>query len=267
MSVQWSLVLFTALTGTAGWGFAALAFSEFRGKVARENQFFAAIVLLIVLIVGGCASVTHLSHVEGILGALQHPTSGIFVEAVLVGLTALPAVIYLILIKQNSSANALRVFAVLAAVFGVVLSFMAGESYMMAARPSWNTILLPMGYTGTALPAGIALYMLLIGIKGEEIAAELPVVLGIGGIIAAVSAAAYGIVSGDTSHVLILWLLCVLVGGAAPAAIGFAMKKKQEQIKNLTTIALACSIIGVIAYRCFMWMCATDIVNFFSMTI
>ena len=76
------------------------------------------------------------------MGALGHPTSGIFVEATLVALAGVCAIVYLILAKRASqSAGARKAFAVLAAVFGVLLSFMAGESYMMGSQPAWNTVL------------------------------------------------------------------------------------------------------------------------------
>lgn len=160
MEIQWSLVLFTVLTGAGGWMLACVAIDEFAGKTRATNKL-AVVVAAVVACAGGIASVTHLSHPEHIMGALSHPTSGIFVEAALTGLMAVCAIVYFVLLVREASAGARKAFAVLGAVFGVLLSFMAGESYMMSSQLAWNTPLLPLGYTGTAMPLGVALYLAL----------------------------------------------------------------------------------------------------------
>ncbi len=158
MEIQWSLVLFTALTGMGGWMFACVAADEFLKK-APSNAFPASVVAIIAMIAGGLASVTHLSHPDRIMGALGHPTSGIFTEAVLVGLACVFIAIFLVLVKRNVSSSARRVVAVIGAIIGVVLSFSAGASYMMSAQLSWDTVLLPIGYMATSIPLGVAAYL------------------------------------------------------------------------------------------------------------
>ena len=97
MEIQWSLVLFTVLTGGAGWALGCVAVDEFTQKTKNDTNFIAAIVAIALAAVGGIASVTHLSHPENMLAALSHPTSGIFTEALLVGLTAVFALCYFFL--------------------------------------------------------------------------------------------------------------------------------------------------------------------------
>lgn len=267
MSIQWSLVIFTAFTGIAGWLLAATAIAEFKG-ICKKSTFMAALVAFVLMVIGGCASVTHLSHPERMLEALNHPTSGIFVEAVLVGITAALTAIYLILVKREAGAGARKGLVAAAAVVGVVLSYAAGSSYMMASIPAWNTILLPLGYLGTAIPGGIAAFMV-VSLLSKEDVAELAIfskVLMIGGAAAAVLAAIYcaTVSSAGAAAIACGWILAVAVGGLAPAGVGYVLGKKTEQVQNLAICALACAAIGAIAFRCLMWMVGTGTINFFS---
>ena len=52
MEIQWSLVIFTALSGTAGWLLAAVAYAEFAGGL-KKSVFPATLTALVLLIVGG----------------------------------------------------------------------------------------------------------------------------------------------------------------------------------------------------------------------
>ncbi|MDE8703664.1 dimethyl sulfoxide reductase anchor subunit, partial [Adlercreutzia equolifaciens] len=94
--------------------------------------------------------------------ALSHPTSGIFVEAVHIGLLAVAVIVYLVCVKREI-AGGIKASAVCGMIFGVALSYMAGHSYIMAAIETWNTMLLPSGYLLTALPMGSSLYWALAG--------------------------------------------------------------------------------------------------------
>ena len=266
MEIQWSLVLFTALTGGAGWMLACLAIDEFKGK-APKAAFMGALVAIIVLAVGGIASVTHLSHPENIMGALGHPTSGIFIEICLVGLTGLATLIYMILVKREAGAGARKAMAVLAAIFGVVLSFMAGESYMMASQPAWNTILMPLGYLGTAMPFGVAMYLLVASKFGDE-GADLSLYakfLMVAGIVATVTAAAFGFACGNLTAGMVFFVVCLLGSGLAAIALGFYASKAADKVFTFSICAVVCTLVGAICYRCMMWAVAGAIANFFGL--
>ena len=280
MELQWPLILFTALTGTAGWMFACLAVDEAKGVSKNVNsRFVIALVALIVLAVGGLASVLHLSHPERMMGALGHPTSGIFVEATLVALAGVCAIVYLILAKRASqSAGARKAFAVLAAVFGVLLSFMAGESYMMGSQPAWNTVLMPLGYLGTAIPAGIGAYMLVMAGQKEDVSFFNKFLL-VGGIVGAVLALAFGCVSGFAGSGM-LYCAIAVIGAAVAAIVGFMLDRKStpaavegdsegdavaaNSATGLVTVALICAFVGAVCYRCLMWATGVGINNFFG---
>lgn len=265
MAIQWSLVLFTVLTGAGGWMLACVAIDEFAGKTRNVNKL-AVVVAAVVACVGGIASVTHLSHPEHIMGALSHPTSGIFTEAALTGLVAVCAVVYFVVLVRGTSAGARKAFAVLGAVFGVLLSFMAGESYMMSSQLAWNTPLLPLGYAGTAMPLGVALYLALAARDEQADTSLYAKLLLAGGVVAAVTAAAYGVASGaGADQALLIWGLAVIVGGVAPAALGAAVVKKPEQAFTFACAAAACAFVGATAYRCVMWLASVVVNNFFGM--
>ena len=64
MTIQWSLVLFTVLSGCGAGLFARTAPDEFRGGAAPKVRLPACAVAVALLVVGGIASATHLSHVD-----------------------------------------------------------------------------------------------------------------------------------------------------------------------------------------------------------
>lgn len=276
MEIQWSLVLFTALTGLAAWLFICVAADEFLGR-AKKAAFPAAASSLVVAIVGGLASVTHLSHPDRIMGALSHPTSGIFTEAVLIGCLIVCVAIYLVLLKRGAGETPRKVVAVIGAVFGVLLSFMAGESYLMSARPNWNTQLLPLGYMLTAIPSGVGAYLAVVGFvagKGEgEGAKQLDLkpyatALLVGGVLAAVGALAYTISAGASDGaVFALLALAVVAGGVVPCAAGAFLPKKMESLVALGAASCVCALVGAIAYRCIMWLVTVPVADLFMTVI
>ena len=85
MDIQWSLVLFTAIASCGTWVSVGVAVDELRGLTQRTN-LVASVLALVLAVVGGIASVTHLSHPDRIMAVLSHPTAGIFLEALLLGL-------------------------------------------------------------------------------------------------------------------------------------------------------------------------------------
>ena len=253
MAIQWSLVVFTVLTGTAGWMLVCAAIDAVRGK-NQSRSFLVVAIALALLIVGGLASVTHLSHPDRMLAALSHPTSGIFVEAVLVGIIAVLSVAALVADRRGAVA-AHKVLVMLAAVFGVVISFMAGESYLMAATSTWNSQLLPTGYALTAVPAGVAVYVAIVADVAEEGTLKLfSLLLIAGGVLGAVCSLAY-VASIDAMGLVSLELYggCLLCGGAVPVVCGAVMMKEPSKARVLAVVALAGALIGAVALRCIMW--------------
>lgn len=268
MEIQWSLVLFTALTGMGGMLLFMVGLNALLGKTAK-GAFSGCIASIALLVVGGLASVTHLSHPDRMLGALQHPTSGIFTEAVLVGLAVACAVVFALMVKREATGGALKAIAVVGMVLGVLMAFMAGQSYIMAALSAWNTELLPLGYLGTAFAEGTAAYLLLLGLqKAEAPALALyGLVTLIAGLVAAVTVVAYGVFSGAfTADCGAIYAVGALVcGGAMPAVAGGLAWKKPQTATAMGIVAVAGSLVGAIDYRCAMWLLGASFYGFFNL--
>mgnify|MGYP002239265037 CR=1 FL=1 len=122
MDIQWSLVLFTAIASCGTWVSVGVAVDELRGLTQRTN-LVASVLALVLAVVGGIASVTHLSHPDRIMAVLSHPTAGIFLEALLIGLFIAAVAVYVILLKRDASAGARKAVAVLAAVIAAPVTY------------------------------------------------------------------------------------------------------------------------------------------------
>lgn len=275
MEIQWPLVAFTCLTGAGGWLLVCAAIDRFKQCTVKTNSI-ANIVGFVIVVIGGLASVLHLSHPENILGALNRPTSGIFTEAVLTGLTALMCFVCWIVEKKSDSKGAVKVFAVLAAVFGAVLSFSSGASYMMGSQPTWNTPLLPIGFLAVAIPLGVSLYLGIAKLKGEKNLKLYYQLLFAGGIIAVIAIALYAAFSGAL-HDAGLWcgIAALVLSGVAAAIIGFLLQKdhvqaeaaepKSDKSKALICISVICTLIGSIFFHVLQYTGADFINNFYQM--
>lgn len=260
MEIQWPLALFTLLSSMGGITFACVGLNEFTKK-STVNGFIPGLVAGVIAIIGGFCSVLHLAHVDRIMNALSVPTSGIFIEAALIGCLAVCVFIYLICLKREVAAG-VKVFAVLGIVFGIALSFMAGHSYIMAARPAWDTELLPLGYLCTALPMGTALYWALAG--KEEPAGKFSAMLtAICGVIALLSVAAYGAVSGSFSGAGALYCIgAVALAGVVPVIVGAISLKDPKPV--MAWVAFASATVGALLYRVLMWVVGIGVFNFFG---
>lgn len=259
MTIQWSLVLFTLLTGTAGWSFACVAWDRLSYSPNTEKKApMAAAVSAIVMLIGGLASVTHLAHPENIMAALNRPASGIFIEATLTGLALICMVIFIILAARNSAVGAQKVFAVIGAILGIALSFSAGNSYVMATSASWSTPALPFAYLGTAMPAGIALYACVVAKGADSDTAErFGKALIVGGIVALLTVLIYSFACGFLGVNGALIAAALIFSGIMPIVCGVKFKDSPDKMMTFAVVALFCALIGALALRCLMWVAFT----------
>lgn len=270
MEIQWSLVLFTALSGAGAWLVACAGLDGFKG--ATKKSVMPAIVAgLVLIIAGGIASATHLSHVDRIMAVLAHPAPGIFLEALLLGIDVVVAAVLLVLVKREGSAGARKALGAAAVVMAVVFSFSCGSSYMMSSQLAWNTPALPLGYLGTAMASGTALWYGLCALRKEE-----PAALSFaaaetvaGAAVALVCALAYGFVAGATANdgALLFWVGVILCGGVAPLLCGIVGMRKAEGALPLAVVAAAGALIGSIAYRVLMWTASIALMTLFGVGI
>lgn len=270
MSIQWSLVLFTAISGCGAWLFVCTALGELRGEISRM-QLPASIAAVVLMVVGGLLSATHLSHVDRIFAVLTHPAPGIFLEALLLGIMALTVIVFAMLVKRENAGRSRKVLAAIGLVLGVVFVVSCGASYMMDARPAWSTPLLPLAYAGTSAAAGAGMYLALASLckEGEGACRNAGLYTVAGGVLSLVTAMSYGMLSGIAtgSEALLFWVGAVLVGGIAPLAAGIVAWKKPSGAFALGIVALVGGFVGSVTVRALMWLVGAAILNYFGVTL
>lgn len=270
MEIQWSLVLFTALSGAGAWLFVCVGIDAFKGQ-SRKAAFPSSLIAVVLLALGGLSSVTHLSHPERMVAAFGHPAPGIFLEALLLGLLAVTALVYAVLLRREASEIARKGLAIAGIVLAIVFSFACGSSYMMSSQATWNSITLPLGYMGTAAAAGTALWILLVSVLKEE--AEVVRLAGwegfAGGALSFVFAVTYGLVTGVVTgaEAPLFWIAVVACGGIAPAVCGYLVTRPSEKVFAYAVIALVGALVGSVAFRALMWLVGNALMTLFGVTI
>lgn len=218
-------------------------------------------------------SVLHLSHVDRILEALNHPTSGIFVEAAMIGVLCVILAVYFVLLVRGSSSKARTAVGILALLVGVVFTYACGSSYMMEARPAWQTVALPLAYLGTAASAGAGLNLLLKALqKRDEKAVSFAGLLAVaGGALGLVLAAAFCIAAGAyiaaADNGAMMCTIVLFVALVAVIACGAVAFKQPKSALALGAIALVAGVAAAIALRVAMWLIGTPFMDFFLMAL
>ena len=256
MTIQWSLVLFTMFVGLGAWLFVFVAIDQFLKK-APKAAFPASLIALVAIGVGGVCSVFHLGHPERIFAALTHPGSGIFLEFALLAVLAVCIVVFMILVKREQGMAA-KVVAIIGAVAGIALAFAMGASYIMEARPSWDTPMLAIAYGLTALPMGAATWLWVAASNAEDAPAVGKVygmALLVSGVLAALAVILFSLAGG--------LMIVALIAALAAAVLGF-LATKGNNVAMLALIAAACALIGAVCFRCGMWELGTGIMHFFG---
>ena len=279
MSVQWPLLIFSILIGISAGMMIFVAIGELQGKY-KELRFNAAVVAFVLVAVGGCVSALHLGHPERALHILGNYTSGLSRELFAVGGFAVATFVYAILVKKDFAKQA-KIFAIIAMVLGLILPFIAGASYVMPSRPTWNSLTLPLMYLGTGLGTGFLVMAALACKKcSQEEADYAKKIAFIAVLVAVVSMLAYvawmamaPLTSADSDIVRCLsgdlalwfWLGTIVLGVIAPVALAFVAYKADDLNKAATMLwaSFACSIIGGIALRVIMYLMAASVEEFF----
>ncbi|MGV8084122.1 MAG: dimethyl sulfoxide reductase anchor subunit family protein [Coriobacteriia bacterium] len=281
MDVQWALVFFTLFVGLGVGLFVALAVAEWRGA-AKEIRFPAAAIALVALAIGGFSSVLHLGHPGRIFGALGHPTSGIFLEMLLIGLTGIGIIVYLAMARRSSDSS-LKAVAAVTSIPAIILSFAVGYSYVVPARPAWDTFILPLLYVASAAVMGCIALSLIAAVKKDAdttrggamaalISLAVQAVLVIAYLVylgsapfADASRSAGRLISGDLA--VLFWIGLVLFGLAVPLALSWLLRTKKEGgLSPLTgaTLGLVSVLVGGVAFRALMFALGTGIKSYFG---
>ena len=231
-----------------------------------------------LLALGGIAVFFHLQHWERIFNGFGHITSGITQELIAIVVFVIVAVTYFVMARKSSDGGTLpKWMAVLAIVVSVVLAAVCAHSYMMPARPAWNSVLEVLSIVGAACLLGPATVAVVLAVKGED-AAELGVPAIVGSVIGAVCTAAYaayiqmsagsftevgyyfdpthptkamvdaGAAIGDQA--VLLWLGAVVIGAIVPLVLCILAKKKGGgSWKLFGGVAVVAALAGAVCLR------------------
>ena len=279
MEIQWELILFTTFISWSAGLFGAQALAAAFG-LAKKAQFISWIVSAVLLIVGGIAVFLHLQHWDRIFNGFGNITSGITQELIAIVLLVVAAVLYIIFLRRSEDGSSVQKWlAFLAVALSALLVIVTASSYMMAARPAWNTFIWMAYVIGNALVLGPATLALIMALKGDDDFKKVGLWVLIGAVAALVFAIAYAVFVQmigssfatvgnyfDPNHptkpmnnidsilggqALLLWLGAVVVGGVGSAAAAFMGWKKGDAAswKIWGAVIIVCAIIGAIVMR------------------
>lgn len=295
METQWPLVLFTFFNCLAGGIFFAQGILTLQGR-GKAMQTASCASALVSLAVGGLAVFMHLENPLRMLNGFGHITSGITIELIFVVLFGLGLVLYWLMARRAEDGMAPKWCGVVAVVLSLALPFVTGESYLMAAIPAWNTMLLPAYYVlTTVLLGGLASMIIAAAAKCDE-AVRTTAVLALAGAVATlVASIAYAVfigglgdqftdmqyyfdptlpdiamrdVEGYTgaimtgAHALTFWGACIVVGCVVPgilAALVLFGKVSSKQLLVVAVIALVCAAAGTIFWRVLLYEVAVSV--------
>ncbi|MDR0501483.1 MAG: hypothetical protein LBG97_09660 [Coriobacteriales bacterium] len=154
MEVMWSLIIFTLFVCISAGSFAVQGIYAILGKQAKL-QLPVLIIAFIALVIGGVGSFTHLQHWERAFNGFGHITSGITQELIGVILMVVAMLVYFVSMRKKESVP--KWAGVLAVVISCLMIILMTTSYMMPARPIWNSFVLYLFYFAEAIVFGGAI--------------------------------------------------------------------------------------------------------------
>lgn len=284
MELHWPLILFTAFIAWSAGLFAAQGVFALK-KEAPRAQLPALVVSVVLLVIGGLAVFTHLQHWERIFNGFGNPTSGITQELVCIVLMLVVMVVFFALVRKGEG-SVPAWLSVAAIVVSVLTAGVTAHSYMMVARPAWDSVLWITCLVGNACVLGPLTFILVdaFASKGEG---EKPVFFGVasvaGSIINLVTSLAYVVFLAfvgsafdsvnyfydpvepmremadpsavanvfSSEYALLLWGGVVFVGAVVPVVASFLGKKKNTapDWKTWSVVGLVAAVVGALCLR------------------
>lgn len=270
--IQWPLVLFSLLAGAGGCAFAFAGAANALGEGVGATGVVAAASLALIA-VGGICSVLHLARPQHAFAAVTHllSFSGISVELIMLGVTGVLMVAYLALCWFGGSEAARLAVGLAGIVSGLGLAFATGHGYLISSKPAWNTVKLPLAYTGTALAAGGFLYLVIAALSGE--ARELAVISWITGVCVLASVATLAVylahlgLAEARRHALTLWggiVACGMAASVACAAAAAFLDPSSPAFIAAAAAGAAFTLAGGLSLRVLMWQTGVAFLSFFD---
>ena len=278
MELQWPLILFTTIAAWSVGVFGTQSLLALKGE-GKKSQMTCWIVAAVLLAVSGIAVFMHLQHWERIFNGFGHITSGITQELIAIVVFVVVAVAFFAMARKSADGGTVpKWMAVLAIVMGLVLAAVCAHSYMMPARPAWDSVLEVLSIVGAALLLGPATCAVVMSVKGEGLDAAGALVaplMAVGAVCTAAYAAFVQMSGGMFAQVgnyfdptvptkamadaaatagdqaLLLWLGAVAVGAIVPVVCAVLAKRKGEAAswKLFGAVAVVAALIGAICLR------------------
>jgi anaerobic dimethyl sulfoxide reductase subunit C (anchor subunit) len=183
---------------------------------------------------------------------------------------------------------------ILALIVGLALVIVMTTSYMMPARPVWATPALYLFYLAQAIVAGgAALWFIASATKAEDAYALGARITALGGVLVIVSLAVYAgyiatvqfaevgnyfdpthptkamadpsayITQLTTGSLALYFWGALIIGGIAPALLGFLKWKKPEGGLALACVALLAALAGGLAFRVALYVLGGSVFIFY----
>ncbi len=290
MEIQWPLALFTTFLAWSAGTFAAQGVLALKGKGERA-QFPLLVIAAVMLAVGGIAVFFHLEHWERIFNGFGHLSSGITQELIVIVIMAIIGIVYFAMMRRNEG-KVPTWCAVAAIVVSVALIIVMAHSYMMPARPVWNSPLWIVAVLGNACVLGPVTAAVVCSLVDAEAKSEVAMMSLIGSAVNAVTTVAYAvamhlasetpatvdyyhdpthptqsIVGGTVSPFLgdtaaIMWVGVIVIGALVPLVAAF-MGKKTGAWRVWGAVALVAAFIGALCLRAVFYDAGVSMFMFF----
>lgn len=293
MELQWPLIIFTTLTAWSAGLFATQAWFAFKGE-ARKSQLASLVVSVVLLAISGIAVFTHLQHWERIFNGFGHLTSGITQELIAIVLLIVVAFVFFVYLRRSEDGTVPKVVAVLAMAISVILVVVMAHSYMMAARPVWDTPLWILYVLGNACVLGPATFAVIMAVRGDEADFMSKTVVA-GSLVNAVTSIIYVIAMqfAGSSYVsvgyhidptdpsraivdpssmgllgdqaLIIWVFVILVGAVVPAVLSICGGRQGQKAswKVLGGAIVIAALIGAVCLRVAFYQMGIPVISLY----
>ena len=156
MELQWPLILFTTFICWSAGLFAVQSIVALKGESAKA-QMPSLIASVVLMAVGGISVFFHLQHWERIFNGFGHITSGITQELIAIVVLFVLMVIFFVMIRRDS-AKIPAWLCIASIAVAVILVCVMGHSYMMYARPAWNSVFQILSLIGAACALGVGTF-------------------------------------------------------------------------------------------------------------
>lgn len=280
MEFQWPLILFTLFLSWAAGLFVAQSICAVKGA-SEKTQMVSLAVSFALMVIGGIAVFFHLEHWERIFNGFGNLTSGITQELIGIVLLVIMMVANYVILRRSEGKIPIAL-AVINTIVVLMLLIAMGHSYMIHARPTWNSIAQLLSLVGNACILGPATFIIIKALVNKEESDGTDGALSIAGSAAnAITTAAYvvamGVASSSFSEVAYYFdgilaqsamadsgiyspfagvnLLFVIIAlAAALAALAFALVgKKQGKWAVCGPLILICGVASAVSLRVLMY--------------